>query len=208
MIMTTVGILMLVAAIVALYWFMVQQAAAKITAQYHKLAERFTLEMTEAQAQLAGFIRPEPFVHGDYRGRELSISVPGKGLQNTRQTETVLKVAVRTRGDFSLQMTASGMLGRLRQRDSGQKKRWLSGDPEFDRAIDVRTSDGVRLAMHLDRSSQQALAALLQGSRATIYLGQGTLAYAELGLIAGEAQRARFEQAVEVLCDCAETFEA
>jgi hypothetical protein len=52
------------------------------------------------------------------------------------------------------------------------------------------------------------LAALLQGSRATIYLGQGTLAYAELGLIAGEAQRARFEQAVEVLCDCAETFEA
>jgi hypothetical protein len=62
--------------------------------------------------------------------------------------------------------------------------------------------------MHLDRTSQQALAALLQGSRATIYLGQGTLAYAELGLIAGEAQRARFEQAVEVLCDCAETFEA
>ena len=165
------------------------------------------MEVTEAQPQLAGFIRPEPFVYGEYRGRELSISVPSKGIQNTRQTETVIKLALKNLDDFTVQMTASGMLGNLRQRGSKQKKRWLSGDAKFDQLVDVRTSDGVRLAMYLDKNGQRAIGSLLQGTRATIYLGQGTLAYTELGLIAKEQQRERFERAVEILCDFAEIFE-
>ena len=71
----------------------------------------------------------------------------------------------------------------------------------------MRTNDGVRLAMHLDVTGQRAIASLLVGTRATIYLGQGTLAFTELGLIAKEHQRERFEQAVEILCDFAEILE-
>ena len=207
MIVTGLTIVALVVALMALFWCLVKGASTKITAQYYKLAEHLTLEVTEAPPQLAGFIRPEPFVHGEYRGRELSISVPSKGIQNTRQTETVIKLALKNLDYFTLQMTTSGMLGNLRQRGSKQKKRWLSGDTNFDQLVDVRTSDGVRLAMHLDKTGQQAIASLLQGTRATIYLGQGTLAYTELGLIAKEQQRERFERAVEILCDFAEIFE-
>ncbi|MEC8190145.1 MAG: hypothetical protein VX033_03080, partial [Verrucomicrobiota bacterium] len=144
---------------------------------------------------------------GDYRGRELSISAPSKGIQNTRQTETVIKLSLKNLGGFTVQMTTNGMLGSLRQRGSKQKKRWLSGDANFDQVVDVRTNDGVRLAMHLDVTGQRAIASLLVGTRATIYLGQGTLAFTELGLIAKDHQRERFEQAVEILCDFAEILE-
>ena len=207
MIVTGLTIVALVVVLMSLFWYLVKSASNKITAQYYKLAERLTLEVTEAQPQLAGFIRPEPFVYGEYRGRELSISVPSKGIQNTRHTETVIKLALKNLDDFTVQMTTSGMLGNLRQRGSKQKKRWLSGDAKFDQLVDVRTSDGVRLAMHLDKNGQRAIGSLLQGTRATIYLGQGTLAYTELGLIAKEQQRERFERAVEILCDFAEIFE-
>ena len=186
---------------------MVKSASSKITFQYYKLAEHFSLDVTEGQSQLAGFIRSEPFVHGDYRGRELSISAPSKGIQNTRQTETVIKIALKNVDGFTVQMTTSGMLGSLRQRGSKQKKRWLSGNVKFDQAVDVRTSDGVRLAMHLDETGQRAITSLLDGTRATVYLGQGTLAYTELGLIAGDHQRERYERAVEILCDFAEILE-
>lgn len=207
MFLTSLTITVLVVTLLSLFWCLVKLASTKITEQYHKLAEHLSLELTEARPQLAGFIRPEPFVHGDYRGRELSISAPSKGIQNTRQTETVIKLALKNLDGFTVQMTANGMLGSLRQRGSKQKKRWLSGDANFDQAVDVRTSDGVRLAMHLDVTGQRAITSLLVGTRATIYLGLGTLAFTELGLIAKDHQRERFEQAVEILCDFAEILE-
>ncbi len=199
-------ILILVFGISALFWFMVRASAAKITAQFRKLSERFSLEYAEPAPQLAGFVRPEPFVHGKYRGREMSISVASKGLQNTRQIETMLKIEVAERA-FTLQMTANGMLGRLRQRDSGQKNRWMSGDRDFDAAIDVRTNDGVRLAMLLGAEGQRIFMNLLQGSKATIYVGKGMIAFSELGLIADDKVRARYEAATEALCDFAELLE-
>ena len=137
----------------------------------------------------------------------MSISVPGKGLQNTRQIETVLKLAVEDLGAFTMQMTVTGVLGSFRQRDSGQQ-RWMSGDREFDHMVDVRTSDGVKLAMLLGAEGQRIFADLLQGSKATIYVAKGTIAYTELGLIADGAVRERFEKAAEVLCDFAETLES
>ena len=207
MIMTSLTVIALVVALLSLFWCLVKSASSKITFQYYKLAEHFSLDVTEGQSQLAGFIRSEPFVHGDYRGRELSISAPSKGIQNTRQTETVIKIALKNVDGFTVQMTTSGMLGSLRQRGSKQKKRWLSGNVKFDQAVDVRTSDGVRLAMHLDETGQRAITSLLDGTRATVYLGQGTLAYTELGLIAGDHQRERYERAVEILCDFAEILE-
>lgn len=198
-------IVVLVLGIAALFWVMVKSGATKITAQYRKLSERFGLEYAEPAPQLAGFIRPEPFVHGNYREREMSIAVPGRGLQNTRQIETVLKLALKDT-NFALQMTSSGMLGAFRQRDSKQE-RWMSGDREFDSAIDVRTNDGVRLAMLLGAEGQRIFADLLKGSKASIYIGKGTIAYTEFGLIADDKARERYEKAAEVLCDFAETLE-
>ena len=200
------SILFLALGISGLFWLMVRASAARITAQYRALSERFSLEYSEPAPQLAGFIRPEPFVHGTYRGREMSISVAGKGLKNTRQIETMLKIEV-AKSPLTLQMTASGMLGRFRQRDSGQKNRWMSGDRDFDSAIDVRTNDGVRLAMLLGAEGQRVFMNLLEGSKGSLYVGKGMITYTELGLIADDKARARYEAATDVLCDFAEALE-
>ncbi len=198
---------LLAAGVTGLFWWMLRASAQKIADQYQKLSERFELELTVPEPSMGGFLRPEPFVHGTYRGRELSISAPGQGLQNTRQSETMIKLQL-AESELSMQMTSTGLLGKMQQRDSGQKNRWVSGDNAFDAAVDVRTNDGVRLAMILGEAEQRALLGLMKNSKATLYLGKGVLSMVELGLIADDKTRERFEQATEVLCDLAEALEA
>jgi hypothetical protein len=200
-------IIALTALVGASFWLILRKSAEKIAAQYVLLAERFTLQIDLPKAQMAGFMRPEPSVYGSYRGREMSISAPGKGLQNTRQVETVLKVKVRN-NSLRAQLTTAGPLGGLRQRDSGGQGKWKSGDPGFDAAVDIRTNQGDALTALLDEPSRAWLASTLKKSKATLYIGGGNLAYARLGLIANEVIREDFEAATEFLCDLAETLEA
>lgn len=192
--------------VAAVFWFMVRQSSEKIVRQYRKMAQQLKIDLTEPDAQLGGFIRSEPFVHGVYRRREMSISVPGKGLQNTRQIETILKVKV-DEASFTWQMTATGLLGALRQRDGGTKARWVSGDSLFDSVVDVRTNDEGRFGriFHVDRRA--IIAKILKGSKGTIALRGGVLSFAEFGLIADDASRERFLEITELLCDLAEVVE-
>ena len=192
--------------VAAVFWFMVRQSSEKIVRQYRKMSQQLKLDLTEPDAQLGGFIRSEPFVHGVYRRREMSISVPGKGLQNTRQIETILKIKV-NEAAFTWQMTATGLLGGFRQRDSGSKERWLSGDSLFDSVVDVRTNDDERFAriFHVDRRA--LIANILKGSKGTIALRGSVLSFAEFGLIAEDAKRERFLEIAELLCDVAEVVE-
>ncbi len=199
-------VIMLAAAVAVLFWMMARKASLKISAQFARLAERFGLELTQPPATLAGFNRPEPFVHGHYLGREMSISVPGKGLQNTRQIETTLKLGVGEK-DFGFQMTAGGLLGGMRQRDSKTKQRWTSGDAAFDAAVSVRTNDGARLTRLLDVSRRESILGFLKASKGTIYLSNGVLGFAKLGLIANDSQRELFEAVTEFFCALAESIE-
>ena len=192
--------------VAALFWLMVRQSSEKIVSQYRKIAQQLKVDLTEPTPQLAGFIRAEPFVHGVYRQRELSISVPGKGLQNTRQIETIIKVQADNE-TFTWQITAAGLLGGLRQRDSGSKQRWLSGDSLFDSAIDLRTNDDVRLARIFHRDRRALIATVLKDSKGTIALRGGVLSFSEFGLIADDAKRERFLQLTELICDLAEAVE-
>ena len=200
-------IVALIIAVVAVYWIVLKSSAEKIATQYQLLAERFRLELNQPDVKMGGFIRPEPSVYGNYRDREISISVPGKGLQNTRQIESVLKLELKG-SQLSAQLTAAGPLGGLRQRDSGGQARWKSGDERFDHKVDVRTDQGGALAALLTEERRKWLTDTLKKSRATLYLGGGNLAYARLGLIANEATRKDFEAAAEFLCDLAESIEA
>jgi hypothetical protein len=200
-------VLAIAAGVAYLFWMMLRNASQKIGAQFTKLADRFDLELTQPAAQLAGFNRPEPFVHGRYRDREISISVPGKGLQNTRQIETTLKIEVAEK-NFSFQMTASGLLGGLRQRDSGGMPRCKSVETAFDGALDVRTDNDDRLIQLLDAPQREKILTLIKQSKGTIYLRGGVLAFAKIGLIAKDAERKLFEEAVEFFMDLAERIEA
>ena len=200
-------IIVLIIAVAAVYWIVLKSSAEKIATQYHLLAERFGLELNQSVVKMKGFIRSEPSVFGSYRGREISISAPGKGLQNTRQIESVLKLELKG-SQLSAQLTASGPLSGLRQRDSGGQARWKSGDERFDHTIDVRTDQGGALAALLTEERRIWLADTLKKSKATLYIGGGNLAYAKLGLIANETTRKDFEAATEFLCDLAESVEA
>ena len=199
-------IIALIIVVALVYWVVLKSSAEKIAIQYQLLAERFGLELNQATVKMVGFIRSEPSVFGSYRGREMSISVPGKGLQNTRQIESVLKLEL-IDSQLSAQLAASGPLGGLRQRDSGGQARWKSGDEQFDHAVDIRTDQGEAVAALLTEERRIWLTNTLKKSKATLYIGGGNLAYARLGLIANEATRKDFEAATEFLCDLAESVE-
>ena len=199
-------IVMLSIGVAALFWLMVRHSSEKIMRQYRTIAQQLKVDLTEPTPQLAGFIRAEPFVHGVYRQREISISVPGKGLQNTRQIETIIKVKVDGES-FTWQITATGLLGGFRQRDSGSKQRWLSGDSLFDSAIDVRTNDEVQFARIFDSDRRALIAQVLKDSKGTIAQRGGVLSFSEFGLIADDAKRERFLQLTELMCDLAEVVE-
>ena len=199
-------IVMLSIGVAALFWLMVRHSSEKIMRQYRTIAQQLKVDLTEPKPQLAGFIRAEPFVHGVYRQREISISVPGKGLQNTRQIETIIKAKVDDES-FTWQITATGLLGGFRQRDSGSKQRWLSGDSLFDSAIDVRTNDEVQLARIFDSDRRALIAQVLKDSKGTIAQRGGVLSFSEFGLIADDTKRERFLQLTELICDLAEAVE-
>ncbi|MBL6829379.1 MAG: hypothetical protein ISQ74_05775 [Puniceicoccaceae bacterium] len=200
-------IIALIIVVALVYWIVLKSSAEKIATQYQLLAEHFGLELNQSAVKMRGFIRPEPSVFGTYRGREISISVPGKGLQNTRQIESVLKLELKG-SQLSAQLTTAGPLGGLRQRDSRGQARWKSGDERFDHTVDIRTDQGGALAALLTEERRIWLSDTLKKSKATLYIGGGNLAYARLGLIANEATRKDYEAAAEFLCDLAESVEA
>ncbi len=200
-------IIALIIAVAVVYWVVLKSSAEKIATQYQLLAARFDLALNQSAAKMKGFIRPEPSVYGSYRGREMSISVPGKGLQNTRQIESVLKLELKG-SLLSAQLTTTGPLGSLRQRDSRGQARWKSGDERFDQTVDVRTDHGGALAKLLTEERRMWLTSNLKRSKATLYIGGDNLAYAKIGLIANEATRKDFEAAAEFLCGLAESIEA
>lgn len=196
----------LIAGGAAVYWIILSYSAGKIAAHYRLLAARFGLELEQPTARMRGFVRPDPSVYGQYRGREISISAAGTGIKNTRQIESLLKVELKYR-ELSAQLSTTGLLGGLRQRSREGQVRWKSGDEAFDRSVDVRTNQAVTLADVLTDERRGWLARTLKDSQATIYIGNGIIAYAKLGLIADDATRLKFEAVVEFLCDLAEAVE-
>lgn len=190
-----------------LFWCILRQASLRIVRQFENLADRFQIELTLPPAQLAGFNRPEPYVYGEYRGREISISVPGKGLQNTRQIETRLKVAVDA-PEFMFQITGRGLMGRMRQRDVKGLAQWMADESAFDAALDVRTNDQGRLTRAFGDSHQETVRAVIQASKGSITCRQGVLEFYQIGLISNETVRQRFETMADFLCDWAELIEA
>jgi len=200
-------VISLVLGVAALYWMILRNSSARIMVQYEKLAKRYGLELHAPPPGLGGFIRPEPSVFGTVNDREMSISVPGKGMQNTRQIETVLKLELKDKR-FAAQIAVAGPLGGWRQRDSGGQVRWKSGQADFDSAVDIRSNVGQKLGMVLSEERCAWLIDHLKKYKGSIYIGDGVMAYAELGLISNDAAREHFEDVVAFLTSLAETIES
>lgn len=203
---TIISLILALVGCAALFWVILKFSSQKIAKQYGALATRFGLELEQAPPQMGGFVRPDPAAYGLYRDREIAFSAPGRGLKDSRQTESVLKVGVKDqtlRGQISL----SGLLG-LGQRDHGGQARWKTGNEAFDSAVDIRTNQDEIFARVLTEERQRKLMELLKVSKATLYIAKGTMAYVKVGLIADDTTRKYFEEAVEFLCDFAEAVES
>ena len=196
----------LIGLVLSLFWIILKNSSTKIQAQYTKLAGKLGIKLGTPQPKLGGFIRSEPVAYGIYRGRDISFSAPGKGLQNTRQIETVLKIEVNNRV-LKAQFAPTGIMGSLGQRDSRKLSLWKSGDTAFDSAIDVRSNQSDHLKSLLKAEISQFLIESLKKQNARLYIGNGIIAYTEIGLIADTVTRERFEKSVEILCDFAENAE-
>ena len=196
----------LIGIVLSLFWIILKSSSTKIQAQYTQLAGKLGIKLETPPPKLGGFIRSEPVACGIYRGREISFSAPGKGLQNTRQIETVLKIELRNRF-LNAQFAPTGIMGSLGQRDSGKLSLWKSGDKAFDTAIDIRSDQSDRLRPLLTPGILRFLMQSLKKRNARLYIGNGVIAFTEIGLIADEAARLRFEQSTEILCDFAENAE-
>jgi hypothetical protein len=196
----------LIVAVTVIFWIILKNSSEKIIAQFRLISEKRSLELDVPEPKLFGFMRSEPAAYGTYRNRELSLTVPGKGLQNTRQIETVLKVELKDK-TLRAQFTRAGLIGHFKQRDSGGMARWKSGNTDFDEVIDVRSNQSERLHMLLDQKTLTWIATTLKIAKGSLYFGNGTLVYTELGLISNDASRQRFEQVLEFLCDFAESVE-
>ncbi len=194
-------------ACLAIFWITLKFSSEKITSQHRLLAERFGLDLNQPPPKMAGFYRFDPTAYGHYRGREVSFSAPGKGFKGTRHIESLLKLGLRDHR-IKAQMAPGGPLGKFSIGKSGKGlTKWESGDSNFDQKVHVKTSNPAIFERVLTDDRRTRLANHLKQSKATIYIGDGTIAYARLGLIANDATRQLFEEAVELLCDFAETIE-
>lgn len=203
---TVLFFLVLLLGITALYWMVLKNSSEKIAKQYTVLADAYELDLNQAEPAMGGFIRPEPSLYGWVRGRELSISVPGKGLQNTRQIETLLKLEIKDK-KFAAQLTGSGVLGSFRQRDSCGMERWKSGNEAFDSAIDTRTNDSRKLNRLFGAELEESIVSIIKKGNGSIYIGSGVMVYAELGLIADDAVRERFESVLGLFLQLADAMD-
>ncbi|WP_193215136.1 hypothetical protein [Luteolibacter marinus] len=190
----------------ASFWIILHHSAGKISGQYRLLAERFGLELDQPAARMGGFVRPDPSVYGRYRGREISFAALAKGIKDNRQIESVVKVELKDKM-LAAELRTTGLLGGLGQGGREGQDPWKSGDEAFDKAVKVRTNQPRTLAEVLTDERRAWLAGTLRHSKATIYIGDGIIAYAKLGLIADEATRRKFEAVAEFLCDLAEAIE-
>ena len=198
-------IVLLVALVVVVYWIVLKNSSKSIARQFVKLSEGLELELNAPGPIMGGFIRPEPSVYGEHGGREISISVPGKGMQNTRQIETVLKLQLKNES-FAAQVAASGILGGIRQRDGRGLQRWRSGEKAFDASWDVRARPEQDTASVFTPEIRTTMSELLKEGKGNLYIGRGVMAYAELGLISKDATRERFERMIAFLSDLGDTI--
>lgn len=184
--------------VVALFWWGLRSAASRIEGQYSTLSRELGLELTVPEAKLYGFVRPEPSLYGTFKGHEVSVSAPGVGLQKTRQSETVLKIGI-NKQPLVAQIVSAGMFARLQQRgSSGLRRISREGD-----TVDIRASEARNRDLLIAAPFHAWLSEDLPASKASVYIGEISLAYVHPGLLSNVQIRTQIATAAEQLTNLA-----
>lgn len=178
----------------------------KLVAQYETLGQDHDLEITLPPASFAGFMKRPPMLHGHYQSRELSIFSYGYGMDNTRQTDTAIRMHVGTPGALKLSLTRSDSSGKFGQ--VGRLKPLKAGHSVFDNVFSVRSNNpGAVKALFKNNFCELILNKWPEGS-GLLSIKDSTLMYIEPGLIHEDAKRERIEALIALSYEIAEHFDA
>jgi len=186
-------ILLVVVAVAAISFNLRQHA--KLVAQFRQLGEKYDLELTIPEATMGGLYRRSPTLYGRYRGHELSIYPKGYGMDNTRQTETAVRIS--TRADQSLHLTLakrnfSGKLGQI-----GRLNEVKTGEPAFDELYSLRSNDAEQAKDIFNESHRAQLNKEWPKSDSFLTLQDGIITHLRFGLPYDDASREEIEAMVD-----------
>jgi len=191
----------LIITITITFWVVVRSASHRIQFQYEALSQTLTIPLTKPAPRFLGFVRPEPYIHGIYKTREMSISVPGSAYKNTRKIETTVKVDVETNLYLSL------FPKNVFTRKSTTNHQLADPQSDFEATLSLRTNHPERLNAIFTPELCARITALIKESKGRITLHEGVLAFTLLGLIATDKQRLLIKTATSILYTLAEAIE-
>jgi len=191
-----IGLLAL--AVVAAIIFNLKQHA-KLVAQFRRLAEKFDLEITLPEATMGGLYRRNPTLYGRWRGHEMSIYPKGYGLDNTRQTDTAVRVSTRANPAFEFTLAPRNFTGKLGQ--IGRLKESPTGDRAFDERFSLRSRDPAAAKALFTEPLRERVAQAWPTVDAFLSLHDGYLTFLRFGLPTDDAAREQLEVMADFLAD-------
>lgn len=181
------------------------RAARKVSLQYRLLAKKQGWEYEEAPAKLGGLMPKLPQVSGEYRGREVAVFSKGYGMDNTRQTDTAVRMATNAPDGLKWTLSPRNVLGKLGQMARGEEVQ--TGDAEFDRRYILRGNNAGAVKGIFQGEAREQVESVLQGASAFLTLREGVLMYVEFGLIMDEERRHRVESVLALMANMADAME-
>ncbi|MGE9296743.1 MAG: hypothetical protein ACQKBV_10680 [Puniceicoccales bacterium] len=185
---------LLIAAAIASIAFNLRQHG-KLVAQFRKLAEKFDLELTIPEATMGGLYRRSPTLYGRSNGHEMSIFAKGYGLDNTRQTDTAVRVSTRANPAFQFTLAPRNFSGKLGQ--LGRLKETPTGDRAFDEKYSLRSSDPDAAKALFNEACRARIAQTWPPVEAFLSLHDGILMFLRFGLPYDDTAREQVAQMAE-----------
>lgn len=196
-------VLVTVTAIVAIIYNL--NFAAKVTEQFRALAETFGLELTLPPRTMAGLYQRMPSIYGEHNGREMSIYPRGFGLDNTRQTDTAVRMLTHAPESLHLSLARKSIAGKLGQ--MGRLKEIPTGDEKFDAEFTLRGNNPGAAAI-LDRETRQNILMDWHTGTGFLTLREQTLTYEQMGLPRTEKERRQIEIMARLCLELAGNIDA
>ena len=168
------------------------------------LAGRLGLELKRQPAKL-GF-EPTPTVEGAHRGRNVRFFSYTTGSGKSRTLWCAVSVTAANTGGYTLDLGPENFLSRIGTALGMQDL--PIGDPAFDQAFIIRSSDpAYAAAALLPEIRARLLAARHPAANGHLSVKDGEVRYAETGSFDSEARVNRMAAMLEVACDLAEVAE-
>lgn len=171
----------------------------QIDSQYRWMAQQLGLSIEIPKTSLGGLFRKNPALYGQVSSRECAIYSLGHGLDNTRQTDTAIRLQTTASRALQFALSAQTLEGKLAQAARGEV--CPSGDATFDRSAVLKSRDPKALKPQLNPAVLECMSVLMQTPKAYLTLQEGVFMFTHEGLI-------HTRKSAENLLHCLETLTA